>query len=887
MQKLCVFAIVIALIAVAAAARASQKNDSPKKATSEETIHTPDKILARLPNGLLVYIFRDKRFPLVCTRLYVRAGSANEEPAQAGISHLLEHMVFKGTSHRPKGQVAKEVEALGGYLNAATSFDKTWYITDMPAAYWRTGMDVVKDMAFGASLDKNELEAEKNVVISELQRGEDDPQRKLYESLQIAGLKNTVYGRPIIGYEKTIRSVTTEDLKAYVKRWYQPQNMMLLVGGDIEPDEVLAHAQKLFGGLKNHSDLAVPQPLDVRDASEGSPVVEVSRGPWSKVYLGIALPVPGFQDLRSIELDVLSYLLGGDGTSLFYQKYDYEKRLVDSISVGNMSLSRAGLMTITATLAPEKTNDFWQDLTKDLAKISAKDFSLEAIARARFNLEDNLDRVRETLNGMASWEGEVQFDLGGAQGEENIRFTQANVNAEQLQNAIDAWLDPARARVRVLAPAGADMPDFEAIMEANWKIPRRTVPKAAEPADAASREIINLDNGCSLILLPDNSAPYVAMNLKMSGGNALLRPNQQGLAHLTALLLTDGCGDKDNPALEKWFAERAAGVSAHAGAQTFGLSLSGPARFNKDYFEIFRDILRKPRFDPPELKREVENMEAAIRRRNDQPLSFMFSRLNPFLFPDNQTYGYDSLGDPETLARFNVVNVRDFWTIQSGQPWTLAISGQFDREDVLNFAKSLPLPHAKKFQPRAPAWNDRAKDLDLTLPGRNQAHLLLVFKTVGADDPAAPALMLLQTALSGQSGMLFSKLRDEQGLGYTVTAFNRFMPQTGFLAFYIGTTPDKLEQARKGFDEVISLVRHGILTGKELKAAANQLLGDYLRDRQSLASRAGEAATDRVLGYPQDFQEIRIEKAATLTPEDIKNTAVRYLVEPYCIVLKP
>ena len=108
---------------------------------------TGDEILTRLPNGLSVYIIRDKRFPLVCTRLYVRTGSANEDARQAGISHVLEHMVFKGTEQRPKGQVAKDVEARGGYLNAATSFDQTYYLTDMPAAQWRMGMDVVKDMA--------------------------------------------------------------------------------------------------------------------------------------------------------------------------------------------------------------------------------------------------------------------------------------------------------------------------------------------------------------------------------------------------------------------------------------------------------------------------------------------------------------------------------------------------------------------------------------------------------------------------------------------------------------------------------------------------------------------------------------------------------------------
>ena len=401
--------------ALSAMQTANEKNAAG--AATPENSATENEILTRLPNGLLVYIIRDGRFPLSCARLYVRAGSANEDPRFAGISHLLEHMVFKGTSHRPKGKIAADVESLGGYLNAATSFDKTWYITDMPAAHWRVGIDVIKDMAFQATLDPAELEAEKEVVISELRRGEDSPMRKLFENLQVAALKNTPYGRPIIGYEDTIRAVTDQDLRDYVKRWYQPQNMMLLVAGDIEPGEVLKYAQELFGSLENSSDLPQPEPLDIEAAADGSPAVEITRGPWNKVYMGIALPVPGGGDYRSISLDVLSYLLGGDGTSTFYQKYKYELRMVDSIDVSNMSLARAGMLTILAQLDPGKTEVFWQDLTAELARLKAKIFTPEAIARAKFNLEDSMARTGETLTGLASWRATVEFDLGGRQGE--------------------------------------------------------------------------------------------------------------------------------------------------------------------------------------------------------------------------------------------------------------------------------------------------------------------------------------------------------------------------------------------------------------------------------------------------------------------------------------
>lgn len=878
MRRIVSLFILTLLIAISTSAAAAA---TPARAASAA------ERLVRLPNGLTVYILRDARFPLVCTRLYVRTGSANEEPGHAGISHLLEHMVFKGTEHRPKGQVARDVEALGGYLNAATSFDKTWYMTDMPAAHWRTGMDVVKDMAFQAQLDPKELEAEKNVVISELQRGEDSPMRKLYENLQVAGLKNTPYGRPIIGYVDTIKAVTAQDLRDYVKRWYQPRNMLLLVAGDIEPDAVLAYAQKLFGGLKNSGDLPVPQPLDLTDAA-GGPRVEVSRGPWNKVYLGIALPAPGLRDLRSVELDVLSYLLGGDGTSAFYRKYKYEKQLVDSISVDNMSLARAGLLTITAQLDPGKLETFWRELTADLAKLTAKDFSADAVRRAKFNLEDGMDRAGETLNGLASWKGTIQFDLGGEQAERNLRFAQRNVDESQLQNAIARWLAPEQARVRVLAPEGAALPDLDAILQKNWPAGSGAQKTSTAETSAGKREVVQLGQGRTLILIPDATVPYISLDLMLPGGNALLKPEQQGLADLTARLLTDGSGKLDAQGVERYFAERAAAISARAGLQTFGISLTGPSRFNADYFSALGDVLTKPRFEAKELRREVGNMKSAIRQRADRPLAYMFAKLNPFLYPGGQPYGFDGLGTPQSLEGFDRKDVQAFWTRQSGQPWVLSVAGSFEREAVLAFARSLPAPERRDFAVPAPVWG-RDRTLNLNLPGRNQAHLLQLFKTVPPTHPDAPALMLLQAVLSGQSGLLFSSLRDEQGLGYTVTAFNRSMPETGFMAFYIGTTPDKVEQARKGFAGIIAELKAKPLPKALLAAGSNRLLGEYLRDRQSLADRAGEAATDAVLRYPQDFQKQLLDKAAALTPADVQAVARKYL-EPanaYEVTLLP
>ena len=850
---------------------------APQAAPANPSTSGNDTMLVRLKNGLTVYIIRDSRFPLVCTRLFVGTGSANETAEQAGISHVLEHMVFKGTEKRPKGQVARDVESLGGYLNAATSFDKTWYITDMPAKHWKTGMDVVKDMAFHPSLDPAELEAEKDVIVSELKGGDDTPTRRLFEDLQVAGLAHTVYGRPIIGFEKTIRAVTVDDLRAYIRTWYQPQNMMLLVAGDIDPKAVLAHAEELFGDLKNDTILPEPAPVQLEGAA-GGPRVEVTRGPWNKVYLGIALPAPALGDQRSIDLDVLAYALGGDGTSQFYRKYRYEKQLVDSISVGNMSLNRAGLFYMVAQLDADKVEPFWQEFTRDLAALDAGKITPDVIERARFNYEDGMDRASETLDGLTSWKATVQFELGGPQGEANVRHALAAVDSARLRQAQDLWLRPDQVRVRVLAPEKAQLPDLDAILQHNWPAPAVERQKASAVAEkVGKREIVDLGQGRTVILQPDRTIPYVSLEILRPGGNALLKPADQGLAQLTAATLTDGCGTRDLDAMERFVAERAASLSASAGVQSFTVSLTGPARFNADYFALLGDLLHKPTFAEKDVRRQADTLKAALVRRQDNPMSFMGSKINGFLFPGGQPYGFDGLGTAENQDRFGPGDVQSFWKQQNAQPWILSVAGDFDRDKVLAFARSLPVPTAPAVDVPQPT-RGTDKRLPLSLPGRQQAHLLLAFHAVPLDHPDAPALMLLESVLSGQSGLLFNKLRDEQGLGYTVTAFYRSLPEAGFMAFYIGTTPRNLDVARQGFSGIIKDIKTDLLPADLLAKGLNRMEGSYYRGRQSLGARADEAASERLLGQPQDFQKRLLEKAAKVTPEQLREVARKYLL---------
>jgi len=840
-------------------------------ATSVQAAQPAD--ITRLSNGLTVLVLKDDRFPLASLRLYVHAGSAFETPEEAGISHLLEHMVFKGTVKRPKGQVARDVESVGGYLNAATSFDYTVYLTDMPSTQWKLGMDVLRDMAFEPALDPAELESEKDVVIAELQRGEDSPDSRIFQSLQAGTLKGTTYERPIIGYRETIRATTADTMRAYIRKHYQPQSMLLTVVGNVDPAEVRAEAERLFGGLTNDQNITPPAAIDARAFAHG-PVVNVEHGPWKKVYLGVALPVPGLKALQAAQLDMLSQLLGGDPTALLYRTFKYEKQLVDDISVANYSFERVGMLYITAELDADKVETFWKELTTMLAGLKADAFTEQEFERARLNIEDGLYRSKETVAGLASKEGYFQFFSDGPQGEANYLQAVRDVERPQLEALIRDWLRPERLTVSVLLPEGTKAPALAATLKSTWP----SKGKAGEEGNAAAvgkTETVDLGGGRKVVLIPDTTLPYTALDMVFSGGNALLDQNRQGLAALTASVLTKGTLKHDAPTLEAFQSDRAASLGASAGRRTFTLSLREPSRFDGDMFGLLHEVLTTPALAPDEVAREKRNQVASIRAREDQPLGLAFRHLTPFLFPGH-SYGFYHLGQPETVEGFTRDDVKAFWARQAAQPWVMSVAGSFDREAVLRFAKSLPAPSGKPVSLDAPAWTPE-KALDLRLPERNQAHLLLVFPTVGLAHKDTPALELLQSVLAGQSGLLFRDMRDKQGLGYTVTAMNWQSDLAGFMVLYIGTEPGKLEQAEAGFRKVIDQLHATALPDEELRRGKNQLRGDYYREHQRLGSRSSEAAMLTSQGYPLLFNREVIDKAEKLAPSDLERVARTYL----------
>ncbi len=855
-----------------------------------ETGAAAEPQVAMLANGLTVLVLEDERFPLASVRLYVRTGSAYEDQAQAGISHVLEHMVFKGTAKRKPGEIAATIEGVGGYLNAATSFDYTVYYVDVPSDQWRLGLDVIQDMTFGAQIDPAELEQEKNVVLSELVRGEDNPSQLMFKTVQGMVWDNTTYGWPIIGTRESVSSITRDNIKDYIRDRYQPQSMLLVVVGKVNAEDVLAEARRVYGGLSNDRAVTPAQPLPLPAKGPG-PRVTVMPGEWNKAYLSVAFPIPGLHSDETVGLDVFAQMLGGDRTSLLYKRFKYERRLVDDISAFSMTLERGGLLYISATMDVNKITPFWRELTDTFAKLGAADFNDAELARAKLNLEDSLFQAKETISGLASKVGYFQFFEGSvAEAEENYLYNLRNVNKPQIQGLLDVYFQPDKLSAVLLTPKGAqvDAKALEQNVAKSWPRVETQKAKLMETL-AAEAEVIQVGQH-SLVLLPDATLPYTAFSLSWPGGDGLINPERAGLTELTSKVLTRGTKDLSAPQIQEYLSDRAASMAASAGRETFSLSAKYPSRFESDMLKLIKDVLTAPAMSQDELERARDEILAEIKQREDQPTGLAFRHMFPFLFT-GQGYGIYHQGTPETLAGLGRQDVRAYWTEQSRQPFVLAVCGTFDRQRIMDLAKSLQksLGAPKTaYAYTAPKWNSE-RTLDLNLPGRNQLHILRVFPIPGEGHPDSAGLELMRAALAGQSGILFRDLRDRQGLGYTVTAFTWQAPNVGFMAFYIGTDPAKKDQALVGFDQAIANLREQALPQEELARAKNLLWGDYYRDHQSLLARSREAAGLKVKNLGLEYNRETIDRAQQLTPENVRELARKYLrmEDSYLVIVRP
>jgi zinc protease len=398
-----------------------------------------------LANGVTLIVQEHRASDVVALQLWVRAGGRDESPAELGLSHYLEHMLFKGTPSRPPGAIDALIEGLGGTSNAFTSYDYTHYDVVLPAERVRAGIELLADIGLNASFPPQELESEKKVVFEEMSLVEDDPEKYLSRRLNELAYTPHPYGRPILGTRELIQALTRDRLDAYYKKHYVPRNFALVVVGAVSPREVRALAEEIFGRLPAvPAARPAPPPPPRIDRSKRLDVPRTEK----QAYLGLAWRAAPNGDADIYAVDLLTYILGDGPSSRLNQALRDRERLVAAIEANYVASAKAGLVSVTARLEPGNLD-------------RAEAAMLEVIRRVRDEGVTEAERQRAIITAESSYAFDIETAEGLAKsyGQAETTWTLEDelaylgrlrqITAAQIQAAARKYFgDGAYARVR-------------------------------------------------------------------------------------------------------------------------------------------------------------------------------------------------------------------------------------------------------------------------------------------------------------------------------------------------------------------------------------------------------------------------------------------------------
>lgn len=400
-----------------------------------------------LPNGVRVLVEEHRRADVVAVQLWVRAGGRDEQPSELGLAHYLEHLLFKGTPSRPPRFVDREVESVGGRMNAGTSLDYTYYHVLVPAGRAHKAIETLADVSVNASLDEGELEREKAVVLEEMRLGEDMPMRFLTRQLYAAAFPGHPYGRPVIGDPAVVRALRREQLVRFYRRHYVPEAFTVVVVGAVNPAEILETVSRAFAPLPRGGVGRLPVP----PVQELTPRRVERTRPGSHAYLGLAWHAPKLDHADTPAVDILATVLGqGRGSRLVRILRD-RQALVQGVAASYAALEGAGLLTVTAHFEPDALDRVEAEIGTVLDQLREEGISPAEVERAQTAAEARREFQVETAEGRA-------FTLGHAETvwrleEERAYLSRLRaVTPVQVQAAARRYLSPERVARVVLMP---------------------------------------------------------------------------------------------------------------------------------------------------------------------------------------------------------------------------------------------------------------------------------------------------------------------------------------------------------------------------------------------------------------------------------------------------
>ncbi len=871
----------------------------PQKVASVEGINE-----YRLDNGLRVLLYRENSRPTVTINLTVLVGSRHEGYGETGMAHLLEHMLFKGTDKHPK--IFQLLTARGAQFNGSTNDDRTNYYETLPATddnlEFMIAMEA--DRLVNCPVRAEELTSEMTVVRNEFERGENSPQRVLSQRMAAVAYEWHNYGKSTIGNRSDIERVPVENLRRFYKRFYQPDNAVVIVAGRFEEAGALDLIQKHFGAIPK-PDRKLEQTWTEEPPQDGERTV-VLRRVGDVPLLGAMYHVPSGADPEFAAVDVLARILTDPPAGVLYKAL-VETKKASSLSGYAGASHDPGAMTVMATVrAGQDPDDVRDTMFKAIDRVIADGVTQADVDRVRQRFLKQRDQLLSNTAQFA-----VSLSAAAAQGDWRLFFLHRDriekVTPDDVKAVAAKYLRPANRTVGLFLPtktpdrvAVAPRPDLESALKDYKGKGELAAGEDFDPSPAnieARTRVTTLPSGLKVALLPKKTrGQTVNLQLTLRYGN---EQNLKGFNEAAALLpdlMTRATKQLSRQALADALDKANATLAASGGEGVATFTLRTKRENVPAALSLLRQVLREPVLPADELEILRRQRISGLEQSRTEPAALVDNhvarKLRPYPADDVR---YEPTLD-EALERAKAVTLDQVKTLYDqylgSSHGELVIVGDFD-EPAATAALSRALANWSPKQPyeriKVVGKPLQADDHAINTPDRANAQFGAALSALISDThPDYPALLMVNRVLGGSgTSRLWVRVRETEGLSYGVRSYFTASPldPRADLTVSAMVNPANMPKLKATIAEEISKLTTDGVSLDELDRAKKAWLDQQTVVRTQDQALAGLLArdlhADRTIRHQADLEQ----KIRALTPDQVTDAARKYLDPKHLIIV--
>jgi zinc protease len=806
-----------------------------------------------LPNGLTLLAQAVPGATAVCTLCHVRAGFFDEPDRLTGVSHVLEHMLFKGTPTRGVGEIAREMKAAGGYLNAGTGYDHTSYFAVLPPESLTTALDLQADALRRSLIDPGELVRELRVIIEEVKRKLDNPAAVAGETLHALLFDVHRIRRWRIGTEAQLAALSHADVLGYYRSRYVPSRTVIAMAGALDPDHALAAARESFAGWETAAATLDPSPAEPPHREVRARML---RGDIRHAELALGWRSVSALHPDGAALDVAAMILSTGRASWLYRALRAPGH-VTSVGAAHFTPTEVGVFSVSADLDPAELERALAETGASLARLRESGPEQADLERVRVLLAARWARRLQTAEGRAGALAAAEA-LGRVEllDEEFERLLA--VDAEAVRRVAAEWLAPAAVSAVAYLPEATPQIldvallrrafDREAtpVTQAPEQLPKRELPAPLLARGRRTGEVLHVElPGVDLLLAQKPGVPLVSLGIYRRRTIAE-SARTAGLGALVVRSAVRGAGDLGARELALAFERLGGTVTPLISADWFGFATSVLAAHATEGAAWLALVLRSPALQAGEIAQERATLGEEAAQLADDMVRYPMQLALRGAFGDSG-YGLPSHGLPESIPALTDGMARAWHACELAEGRTLVVAaGDLELEraaDQLAGLFASEPPRAEAGVSQGGAWKSGGSGAGLSeARAKHQTAFALLFPGPSRIAPMRFAAEVWCAIASGLGGRLFAALRERRSLAYNVFASAWQRTGAGALVLYLATSPEREEEAREALLEELAHFAAQPPEPDELTRAINYLTGQIPVRRQTVGALAAEIA---------------------------------------------